>query len=214
MFHCAQLEPKRVADRPHAELRGAVRPVQREHEQPADRPDVERRPPPRRMSGRKAWIMATGPNRLTSSCLRKSAIGWNSRGCRLADARVVNQTGQATVADDGCHRSGGSRDRRLVRDVDDQRRQRRLGLCLQRLAVPLTPNPSEDVESLSSEVQRRCGADSGRRPRRTPNLDPSASCSPAGPPVFSRCPCHRPAQLRRAGRDCVQHAVEGALREE
>src|SRR5262245_2116607 len=38
------------------------------------------RPPPRRMSGMKVWIIATGPKRLTSSWRRKSAIGWSSRG--------------------------------------------------------------------------------------------------------------------------------------
>jgi hypothetical protein len=38
------------------------------------------RPRPRRISGRKACTIATGPNRLTSSCLRKSAIGWSSIG--------------------------------------------------------------------------------------------------------------------------------------
>ena len=31
------------------------------------------RPPPRRIKGRNAWIIATGANRLTSSCMRKSA---------------------------------------------------------------------------------------------------------------------------------------------
>ena len=32
------------------------------------------------MSGRNACVTINGPNRLTSSCSRKSAIGWNSSG--------------------------------------------------------------------------------------------------------------------------------------
>ena len=49
--------------------------------------------------------MATGPNRLTSSCMRKSAIGWNSMGAGLPIPALLTRpasprspTASATVA--------------------------------------------------------------------------------------------------------------------
>ena len=178
-------------------------------------PTLTIRPPPRRMSGRNAWIMATGPNRLTSSCVRKSAIGWNSRGAGLPmpalltrPARPRSPTTSVTAA--AAAAIVASSVTSMISGVS-----RRRGLRLQRLTVRLTPNAGEDVEPLPREVQRRCGADPGRRAR---DDDEAAirffSSHRLGLRSACRHPCHRPHSASRAGGDCVQHAVERALREQ
>ena len=105
--------------------------------------------------------MATGPNRLTSSCSRKSAIGWNSIGCRFGDACVVDQAGEAAVSDGLGDGAGRRRDRRFVRHVEDHRRHRLRGLRPHDLAVLRAPHTGEDVKPVLGQVERRGGTDAG-----------------------------------------------------
>ena len=109
--------------------------------------------------------MATGPNRLTSSCSRKSAIGWNSIGAGLAmpalltrPARPRSPTTAVTAA--AAAEIVSSSVTSMISGVSLAE-----ALRLQRLTIRVTPNAREDVEPLSREVQRRRGADPGRRAR-------------------------------------------------
>ena len=79
---------------------------------------------------------------------------------RLADARVVDEAREAVLAHGPGDHGRRRRDRRFVRDVDDQRRQSLRRLGLERVAIGLAPYAREDVEPLVARadvpLRRRC----------------------------------------------------------
>ena len=162
MFHCRKLEPQRVGDGPDPELRRAVGAVQGQHEQAADRAHVHDPPAALPDQGQERLDHRDRAEQVDLELPPEVGHRLELDRRRLGDAGVVDQAGQAAIA----HglRDGGRRrrDRRLLRDVDDHRRQPLRGLRSQGLAVLRPPHAGEDVEARSGEVERRGGADARR----------------------------------------------------
>ena len=105
-------------------------------------------PWPRRTSGRKAWIIATGPKRLTSSWV-KIGHGLELEGS-WRDAGVVDEPGKAAVADGVADDGHGGRDGLGIGDFDDDRRHLARRLRNKGLAVLFTTHAGEDVKAVSA----------------------------------------------------------------
>ncbi len=226
-----QLQPQRVAERLHAELGRAVGAVDRQHQPPPDRADIDDpsvAAPDQRQEGLGHGERTDQVDlELHPEVLERLEL---ERG-RLDDARVVDQRGQAPLTHgirDGCD---GRSDRRRVGDVDLNGREplrhpRRQGLCIGNRA-----DPGEDVEALLRETDRGSRADAGGRAghdhrtalaRRTiAHLPPppamSAQCrrGPARQLGLNRTPCSTyvaqtsPGASRTAGHPMPRSNQEG-----
>ncbi len=147
----------------HAELRGAVGTVQRQHEQAADRPHVHDPPAAAPDQGQERLDHGDRAEEVDLELCPEVRHRLELDRRRLADAGVVDEAGQAAIAHGIRNRGCRRRDRRLVRDVEDQRRQALRGLRSQGLAVLVLPDAGEDVEPVLGEVERGGGADAGGR---------------------------------------------------
>src|SRR5262245_12191070 len=114
----AQLESQRVLDRPDPELRGAVRAVEREDDEPADRPDVHDSPLAASDEWQERLDHGNGAEEVDLELHPEVSHGLELDGRRFGDARVVHESGETALADGALDLRRRRGDCRLVRDVD------------------------------------------------------------------------------------------------
>ncbi len=120
----------------------------------------------RELHRRAQRTMATGPNRLTSSCVRKSAMGWNSRGAGLPIPAVVDESGEAARSPTTSVTAAAAAEIVSASVTSMMSGVSVAGVCLCN-ASPSTSRrtPAKTWNPFPRQMQRRCGADAGRRAR-------------------------------------------------
>ena len=209
----AELQPQGVAERLHAELRRVVGTMDGQDQASADRPDIDDATvaaPDQRQERLDDGQLA---DEVHLQLLPEVGQRLELERPRLDDARVVDEAGQAALADGRRHRLDRARDRRRVGDVDEQRREITGRARCQGLAVGLPSNPGEDPQAHLREMPGRSGPDARGGagdddrvpvfesvPGHWSSLLTGRPVSPGSPQRAGRSPWRRRPERRRFGK--------------
>ena len=160
-----ELAAQRVGHALEPELGGVIGREEGRGDAAADRGDEDDRAPPRRSSGRKAWVTAYWPTRLTSITFLNPSTGRCSTGPPPAMPALLTRPARPLLADGALDLLARGVDRGLLGDVDRDRGQPLRALLLEAVGVVLLADAGEDPVALLGPGAARSPARCRSRPR-------------------------------------------------